>query len=113
MVDDFVAPEVVQERMDRLLEVVEPPRARPPPARASGESRRSSSTGRRSATPTCSPGAPARTSSCTSRPSAASRAGDLVDVDVTDAAPHWMRGRIVSDPRPGRAGRRRIPVTVE
>jgi tRNA-2-methylthio-N6-dimethylallyladenosine synthase len=45
-------------------------------------------------------------------------AGDLVDVEITDSAPHWMRGRIVADPRsgglrPGRDGRRRIPVTVE
>ena len=45
-------------------------------------------------------------------------AGDLVDVEITDAAPHWLRGRIVGDvradeARPGRLARRRIPVTVE
>ena len=31
-------------------------------------------------------------------PERGAAAGDLVDVEITDAAPHWMRGRIVADP---------------
>jgi tRNA-2-methylthio-N6-dimethylallyladenosine synthase len=117
MVDDFIAPEVVQERMGRLLEVVEPHallrhRARigtVEEALVDGPSKRN---------PDVLSGRTRHNKLVHFAPDRGVRAGDLVDVVITDAAPHWMRGRIVADPtaaRPGpsRAGRRRIPVTVE
>jgi hypothetical protein len=37
-------------------------------------------------------------------------AGDLVDVRVTSAAPHFLRGELMRIVRPGRRRRVRIPV---
>ena len=105
-------PEVVQERMQRLTEVVE----RHALAQARGarraRSRRCSSRARRRRTRRCGRAAPARTSSCTSRPAHATRRRATSSTSrVTDAAPHWLRGdarRRRSRPRAARAVR--IPV---
>ncbi len=39
-------------------------------------------------------------------------AGDLVDVRITAAAPHWLRGEVVAHTRSARRRRIRIPVAV-
>ncbi len=70
MIDDFVAPEVIQERMARLVAVVEGSALRRHEARVGrieellveGPSKKDPASGR---------GGPARTSSCTSRPTTA------------------------------------------
>jgi tRNA-2-methylthio-N6-dimethylallyladenosine synthase len=112
LVDDFVAPEVVHERMGRLVEVVERHAlvrhrariGRVEEALVDGPSKRD---------PAVLSGRTRQNKLVHFAPERGVRPGDLVDVVITDAAPHWMRGSIVSDPRPGRAARRRIPVTVE
>jgi tRNA-2-methylthio-N6-dimethylallyladenosine synthase len=112
MVDDFVAPEVVQERMTRLVEVVERHgfarhRARIgklEDALVEGPSKRD---------PEVLAGRTRHNKLVHFAPERGVGPGDLVDVVITDAAPHWLRGRIAGEPRPGRLGRRRIPVTVE
>jgi tRNA-2-methylthio-N6-dimethylallyladenosine synthase len=38
--------------------------------------------------------------------------GALVDVRIVDAAPHWLRGDVVSVVEPARRTRTRIPVAV-
>ena len=84
MTDRFVPHEVSVERFEQLRVVIErSARAKQRgPRRAS--SRRSSSRARASVTRPCSPAAPARTSSCTSRPTAPLRIGSFADVRVTD-----------------------------
>jgi tRNA-2-methylthio-N6-dimethylallyladenosine synthase len=112
MVDDFIAVDVMQERMNRLVEVVERHalirhRARIDKieeALVVGPSKRD---------PEMLSGRTRQNKLVHFAPERGAGAGDLVDVAITDAAPHWLRGSIVADPRPGRAGRRRIPVTVE
>ena len=112
MVDDFVAPEVVAQRMTRLLEVVEPHAltrhrariGRIEEALVDGPSKRDADV---------LSGRTRQNKLVHFTPERGVTPGDLIDIEVTAAAPHWMRGRIVSDPRPGRAARRRIPVTVE
>ena len=117
MVDDFIPGEVVQERMTRLLEVVERHALTKHEARigriesvmAEGPSKRddqvwSGRTGQ-SKLVHFAPGA------------VPPRAGSSVDVVITAAAPHWLRGDLVVDPSgssepPLRShARRRIPVT--
>ena len=103
MVDDFVAPEVAQERMSRLTEVVERHALAKHEARVGRTEevlRRGPVEERRHR---CGRVAPARTSSCTSRPSGTSRwSGGTADVAVTDAAPALAprRPRRVVDPAP-------------
>ena len=85
MVDDFVAPEVVQERMDRARPtLVERSALREARRRGSGGSRRSSSRARRRRDPTCGRAAPGRTSSSTSPPAGRRRVGRRRLVDVRD-----------------------------
>jgi tRNA-2-methylthio-N6-dimethylallyladenosine synthase len=112
MVDAFIAPEVVQERMGRLVDVVERHalvrhRARigtVEEALVDGPSKRDADV---------LSGRTRHNKLVHFAPERSVGPGDLVAVVITDAAPHWLRGRIVADPRAGRAGRRRIPVTVE
>ena len=40
------------------------------------------------------------------------RAGDLVEVQVTSTAPHWLRGELAGVVRPGPRRKVRIPVEV-
>ncbi len=117
MTADFIAPEVIQERMTRLLEVVEPHALAKHRARIGrveevlvvGPSKRDAAVWS---------GRTRQNKLVHFVPERSAAAGDLVDVEITDAAPHWMRGRIVADPRsagtqPRQDTRRRIPVTVE
>ena len=112
MVDDFVPAEVVQERMAQLLEVVE----------RHGLTRHEARVGRVEEALVEGPskrnadvlaGRTRQNKLVHFAPERGVNPGDLVDVAITQAAPHWLRGDIVGEPRPGRAARRRIPVTVE
>src|SRR5438552_9645906 len=116
MVEDFVAPEVVRERMTRLTEAVE----------RSALAKHAARTGRVEEVLVDGPSKtdPAMWSGRTrqnkllhfapSRPGDAgdltASAGDLVDVRVTSAAPHFLRGDLMRIVRPGRRRRIRIPV---
>ena len=114
MVDDFVPPEVVHERMERLTEVVEAPRAAQDTRRASGPSEEVLVDGPSKKDPRCGRAAAATTSSSTSRHPTVRRfaPGEYVDVRVTHAAPHWLRGDFVRRVRPARRRGVRIPVAV-
>ena len=106
MVDDFVAPEVVQERMARLVEVVERHGLARHEARV-GRVEEALVEGPSKRDPDVLSGRTRQNKLVHFAPERGVGPGDLVDVEITDAAPHWLRGRIVGDPRPGRAG----PVT--
>jgi tRNA-2-methylthio-N6-dimethylallyladenosine synthase len=117
MTDDFVAPDVVAERMTRLLEVVEPHALAKHRARI-GRVEEVLVVGPSKRDPAVLSGRTRQNKLVHFAPERGADAGDLVDVEITDAAPHWMRGRVVADPRGGEPrpapdGRRRIPVTVE
>ena len=116
MTDEFVAPEVVRERMARLTEVVEGSAgvkhgarlgrveevlvdgpSKTDPAMWSGRTRHNKLLHF----------APTQVDS--SEPVTA-RPGDLVEVRVTGTAPHWLRGELAGVVRPGPRRRVRIPV---
>jgi tRNA-2-methylthio-N6-dimethylallyladenosine synthase len=112
MTEDYVAPEVAQDRMRRLVEVVERHTLRRHDARVGrveevlvdGPSKKD----------------PAVLSGRTRQnrlvhfvgPDGVNMVGALVDVRITDAAPHWLRGDFVSVVEPARRARTRIPVAV-
>jgi tRNA-2-methylthio-N6-dimethylallyladenosine synthase len=123
MIEDFVAPEVVKERMSRLTELVEEIGKRKhaarlgcleevlvdgpsktDPAMWSGRTRHNKllhfapETGTDSGDVSVQAGG------------ASVHGGDLVHVRVTKTAPHWMRGDLVGMVRPGRRRKVRIPV---
>jgi tRNA-2-methylthio-N6-dimethylallyladenosine synthase len=112
MTDDFVPHEVAQERMHRLVEVVERHALRRHEARVgrieevlvdgpskkdpsvlSGRTRQNKLVHFAAGDVLMAPGA-------------------LVDVHITHAAPHWLRGDVVGDVTPAAPTRTRIPVTV-
>ena len=90
----LVDPGVVAERFERLRVVVD----RSGLAQARGPrrvaSRRSSSRARRSATPRSPRGAPGRTSWCTSPHPSRCASGTYATVEITGAAPHFLRGEL-------------------
>jgi tRNA-2-methylthio-N6-dimethylallyladenosine synthase len=117
MTDDFIAPDVVQDRMSRLLEVVEPHALARHRARI-GRVEEALVTGPSKRDADVLSGRTRQNKLVHFAPARGAGAGDLVGVEIIDAAPHWLKGRVVADPRgaasrPGRDGRRRIPVTVE
>jgi tRNA-2-methylthio-N6-dimethylallyladenosine synthase len=115
MVDDFVPDHVAQERMTRLVEVVERHAlakhgarvGRTEPVLVDGPSKKDASvlSGRTRQNKLVHFAPPADDTIC---------AGDEVDVRMTSAAPHWLRGEYVG--RRGASARQhartRIPVTV-
>jgi tRNA-2-methylthio-N6-dimethylallyladenosine synthase len=113
MVDDFVTPEAMQERMKRLVDVVERH------ALAKHEAR----TGRVEAVlvdgpskkdPSVLSGRTRQNKLVHFAPGAARiAAGDVVDVRIEHAAPHWLKGELAGrHERPVRRARHRIPITV-
>jgi tRNA-2-methylthio-N6-dimethylallyladenosine synthase len=125
MVADFVPPDVVQSRMDRLVDVVERHALDKHEARI-GRTEEVLVDGPSKRDPNVLSGRTRQNKLVHFVPERGVESGDLIDVEVTTAAPHWMRGRIVSDPRPGTtsaahesvatgagAARRLIPVSVE
>jgi tRNA-2-methylthio-N6-dimethylallyladenosine synthase len=113
MVDDFVPAEVAQERMLRLVEVVERHALEKHDARTGrteevlveGPSKKDAAiwSGRSRHNKLVHFAPPS---------DGALRAGDLVDVVVRSAAPHWLRGDFVSRTKPAPRRRVRIPVAV-
>jgi tRNA-2-methylthio-N6-dimethylallyladenosine synthase len=111
MVDDFVPAEVVQERMQRLVEVVE----------ASGERRHAARVGRVEDVLVEGPskrndavwsGRTRQNKLVHFDPAPEMRAGELVTVEITKAADHWLAGTLVDRVRPAPRRRIRIPVDV-
>jgi tRNA-2-methylthio-N6-dimethylallyladenosine synthase len=109
MVDDFVSPEVCAERMERLLAVVEPSALRKHEARV----------GRTEAVLVEGPSKRDPEVLAARTPQnklvhvvADAAAGDLLQVRITDAAPHWLRGDLVDVVRRARRPRTRLSVTV-
>jgi tRNA-2-methylthio-N6-dimethylallyladenosine synthase len=112
MTDDFVPAEVAQERMRRLVDVVERHALAKHAARVGrieevlvdGPSKKDASvlSGR------------TRQNKLVhfAAPDGASSPGTLVEVRVVDAAPHWLRGEFVRMIAPARRTRTRIPVAV-
>ena len=111
MVDDFVPAEVVQERMQRLVEVVE----------ASGERRHAARVGRVEDVLVEGPskrndavwsGRTRQNKLVHFDPAPEMRSGELVTVEITKAADHWLAGSLVDRVRPAPRRRIRIPVAV-
>jgi tRNA-2-methylthio-N6-dimethylallyladenosine synthase len=113
MTDDFVTHEIAQERMQRLVEVVERHAIRRHEARVGrveevlvdGPSKKDSTvlSGRTRQNKLVHFAPPA---------GAGVEAGDDADVHIGAAAPHWLRGEVVGVGRRTRRTRTRIPVTV-
>jgi tRNA-2-methylthio-N6-dimethylallyladenosine synthase len=111
LVDEFVAPEVAQRRMDALLEVVE----------RNGQRRHEARVGRTECVlvegpskkdPTMWSGRTGQNKLVHFAPADGMRAGELVDAQITNAAPHWLRGEVRARVRPAPRRRVRIPVEV-
>ncbi len=112
MTDDFVAPEVVQERMQRLVEVVERQRA----AQARGARRAHRGAARRGSVEEgpgdlVGPHPPEQARALRARRRRRS-VGALVAVRITSAAPHFLRGDLIGRVKPAPRRRVRIPVAV-
>jgi tRNA-2-methylthio-N6-dimethylallyladenosine synthase len=110
MTDDFVAPEVAQDRMRRLLDVVERHALRRHEARV-GLVEEVLVDGPSKKDPTVLSGRTRQNKLVHFvAPDGAGMVGALVDVRITAAAPHWLRGDFVRVTGPARRGRTRIPV---
>jgi tRNA-2-methylthio-N6-dimethylallyladenosine synthase len=110
MVDDFVAPPVAQERMQRLVEVVE----------RNGRSKHEARVGRveqvlvdgpSKKDPTLWSGRTRQNKLAHFPPLDEMRPGDVVDVRIVHGAPHWLAGEPVGTA--ARASRRRLRIPVE
>src|SRR3954447_19587377 len=111
MTDDFVSPEVAQERMARLVEVVERHALEKHAARVGGMERLLVE-GPSKKDPDVWSGRTRQNKLVHFSPGTEPvRVGDAVDVRITRAAPHWLRGDLHAvEPAP-RTARIRIPVT--
>jgi len=111
MVDDFVAPEVAQERMGRLTEVVERHALAKHQARV-GRTESLLLEGPSKNDDTMWSGRTRQNKLVHFRPAGTEPVvGGTAEVVVTYAAPHWLRGDVVSVTAPPRPVRIRIPVT--
>jgi tRNA-2-methylthio-N6-dimethylallyladenosine synthase len=111
MVDDFVAPGVAQERMRALVAVVERHALRKHEARI-GRIEHVLVEGPSKKTAGIWSGRTRQNKLVHFTPAASSAPGDLVDVRITAAAPHWLRGDLVRALRPAPRRRVRIPIAV-
>jgi len=111
MTDDFVAPEVVQERMQRLVDVVEGDALRKHEGRVGrvetvlveGPSKKDAAVWS---------GRTGQNKLVHFVPDDATAAGGLVAVRITSAAPHFLRGDLTGHVKPAPRRRVRIPVAV-
>jgi tRNA-2-methylthio-N6-dimethylallyladenosine synthase len=112
MVDDFVAADLVKARMQRLLEVVEGSALRRHEARV-GRTERVLVEGPSKKDPAMWSGRTGQNKLVHFAPpaDAPSEPGELVDVVITSAAPHWLAGDFAA--RITRAPRRRVRIPVE
>jgi tRNA-2-methylthio-N6-dimethylallyladenosine synthase len=111
MTDLFVAPEVVQERMSRLVEVVEASALRRHEARI-GRSEELLVEGPSKKDPAVWSGRTRQNKLAHFVPAPDARVGELVEVRITSAAPHFLRGELVARVKPAPRRRVRIPVAV-
>jgi tRNA-2-methylthio-N6-dimethylallyladenosine synthase len=111
MVEQFVAPEVARERMQRLVEVVE----------RNGRDKHVARIGRTEQVLVEGPskkdanvwsGRTRQNKLAHFPPLEDTRPGDTIDVRVTDAAPHWLRGDAVANVRNAPHRRVRLPLEV-
>jgi tRNA-2-methylthio-N6-dimethylallyladenosine synthase len=110
MTDALVPTEVAQERMRRLVEVVERHALRRHQARV-GRVEEVLVDGPSKKDPSVLAGRTRQNKLVHfAAPGGAGEPGTLVDVRVTDAAPHWLRGDVVRMVAPARRARTRIPV---
>ncbi len=111
MVDDFVPSDVAQQRMRELVTVVERNALRKHEARV-GRTEEVLVDGPSKKDANVWSGRTRQNKLVHFPPTAATRAGDRVDVRITAAAPHWLRGDLVRTARPAPRRRVRIPVEV-
>jgi tRNA-2-methylthio-N6-dimethylallyladenosine synthase len=111
MTDDFVAPEIVQERMLRLVEVVERHALRKHEARI-GRIEELLVEGPSKKDPAVWSGRSRQNKLVHFAPGDATRPGELVEVRVTSAAPHFLRAELIASVKAAPRRRVRIPVAV-
>jgi len=111
MTDLFVAPEVVQERMQRLVDVVEASALRRHEARI-GRTEELLVEGPSKKDPAVWSGRTRQNKLAHFVPGDDPRAGALVAVRITSAAPHFLRGELTAQIKPAPRRRVRIPVGV-
>ena len=111
MVDEFVPSEVAGERMQQLVEVVERNGQRKHEARI-GRVEEVLVDGPSKKTAAMWSGRTLQNKLAHFAPDPGTEPGELVDIRVTGAAPHWLRGDIVGRVRPAPRRRVRIPVEV-
>jgi tRNA-2-methylthio-N6-dimethylallyladenosine synthase len=109
LTDQFVAPEVTRERMERLTAVVERSALAKHEARV-GKVEEVLVEGPSKTDPDVWSGRTRHNKLLHFVPDDDVAAGDLVRATVTSAAPHWLRGAMVARDRPARRRRVRIPV---
>src|SRR5258708_37408460 len=109
MTEDFVPPEIAQDRMKRLVEVVERHALRRHEARI-GRVEEVLVDGPSKKDPSVLAGRTRQNKLVHFvAPDGAGEPGALVDVQITDAAPHWLRGDVVRVVERARRARTRIP----
>jgi tRNA-2-methylthio-N6-dimethylallyladenosine synthase len=111
MTDDFVAPEVVQERMARLMDVVEGSALRRHEARV-GRTEELLVEGPSKKDPSTWSGRTRQNKLAHFVPAPDTAPGELVEVRITRAAPHWLRGELIARVKAAPRRRVRIPVAV-
>jgi tRNA-2-methylthio-N6-dimethylallyladenosine synthase len=111
MTDKFVAPEVAQDRMQRLVEVVERHALRRHVDRV-GRTEELLVEGSSRKDPAVWSGRTRQNKLVHFVPDAATRPGDLIEARITSAAPHFLRAEFVAVVKPAPRRRVRIPVAV-
>ncbi len=111
MTEAFVAPEVIRDRMERLMGVVERTALEKHEARI-GVVEEVLVDGPSKTDPAMWSGRTRHAKLLHFAPEAATAPGDIVTARTTTAAPHWLRGEMVERVSPGRRRRVRIPVAV-
>jgi tRNA-2-methylthio-N6-dimethylallyladenosine synthase len=111
MTDDFIAPEVIRERMEQLTEVVEGSALVKHSARI-GRVEEVLVDGPSKTDPAIWSGRTRHNKLLHFAPAVETASGDLITARVTTAAPHWLRGEMIDSIRTAPRRRVRIPVAV-
>ena len=111
MTDDFVDPDVIRDRMQRLTEIVERSALAKHEARV-GVVEEVLVDGPSKTDAAMWSGRTRHNKLLHFAPEPDTAPGDLVTARVTTAAPHWLRGEMIERVRPARRRRVRIPVVV-
>jgi tRNA-2-methylthio-N6-dimethylallyladenosine synthase len=111
LTEEFVAPEIAQERMQRLVEVVERHALQRHAARV-GRAEELLVEGPSRKDPAVWSGRTRQNKLVHFAPDAATRPGDLIEATITSAAPHFLRADFVTAVKAAPRRRVRIPVAV-